>query len=176
MPLRVAPTAALDDATLRALRALVDAAFDGDFADQDWANALGGAHALWLEDGVPVAHGSVVERRLWHDGRALRAGYVEAMAVRAGCRRRGLGGAVLGALEDVIRGRWDVGALSATEEAIPFYLARGWRRWRGPTAVRTAAGDERTPDDDGGVFVLELGTPLDLDGPLTCDWRPGDVW
>ena len=176
MPLRVAPTAALDDPTLRAIRALVDAAFDGDFADEDWANALGGTHALVIEDGVPVAHGSVVERRLWHAGRALRGGYVEAMAVRADQRRRGHGAAVLAALEAEIGRRWDLGALSATEQAIPFYLARGWRRWRGPTAVRTAAGDQRTPDDDGGVFVREFATPLDLDGPLTCDWRPGDVW
>jgi aminoglycoside 2'-N-acetyltransferase I len=36
----------------------------------------------------------------------------------------------------------------------------------------------RTAEEDGSVLVLRTpvtGT-LDLTGPLTCDWRPGDVW
>jgi hypothetical protein len=35
-----------------------------------------------------------------------------------------------------------------------------------------------TPDDDGFVMVrLTPSTPpLDLDGPLVCDRRHGDVW
>jgi hypothetical protein len=32
----------------------------------------------------------------------------------------------------------------------------------------------RTPQDDGSVLVL--GGELDLDAPLVCDWRSGDVW
>ncbi len=59
---------------------------------------------------------------------------------------------------------------------MPFYSARGWRRWEGPTCALTPDGVVRTPDEDGGVFVLPGDVPLDLSGTLTCDWRDGDVW
>ncbi len=80
------------------------------------------------------------------------------------------------ALERVVRGAYDLGALSATGEAAGFYAARGWRPWQGPTCALTPAGVLRTQDEDGGVHVLEVALPLDLSGELTCDWRDGDVW
>ncbi|MDP9464708.1 MAG: aminoglycoside 2'-N-acetyltransferase, partial [Actinomycetota bacterium] len=73
---RTAHTADLEPATLSAARTLLDDAFAGGFADTDWAHALGGMHALAYQDGDLVGHASVVERRLLHGGRALRAGYV----------------------------------------------------------------------------------------------------
>ena len=161
----------LSGGELGAIRALLDAAFD-DFAEADWRHALGGVHAIVRERGEIVAHGAVVERRLTHAGRALRTGYVEGVAVRADSRRRGHGAAVMRALERIIRERHEPGALSTTESGEPFYRALGWRRWRGPTY----AGGARTPDDDGGVYVLPVGVSIDLDGPLGCDLRDGDPW
>jgi aminoglycoside 2'-N-acetyltransferase I len=174
--LRTAHTADLDASSLAAARALLDQAFRGDFSDDDWDHALGGVHALVWEGGDPIAHASLVQRRLLHRGRALRAGYVEAVGVRPDRRRRGHGGAVMEALERVLRRAYDVGALSATEDGLGFYAARGWMRWRGPTSALTPAGIERTEDDDGSVHVLPLTVALDLDGELTCDWRDGEVW
>ena len=80
------------------------------------------------------------------------------------------------ALERVIRGAYDLGALGATDEAASFYAARGWRLWQGPSSALTPAGVERTEDEDGSIYVLPLTIPLDLAGELTCDWRDGDVW
>ena len=44
--------------------------------------------------------------------------------------------------------------------------------------MRTDDGDRRTPEEEGDILVLE--TPawpgLDVTAPLSCDWRPGDVW
>ena len=59
-----------------------------------------------------------------------------------------------------------------------FYERLGWRTWRGPAFVRTPDGARRTPDEEGFILVLETVTspPLDLDAPISCDWRPGDVW
>jgi aminoglycoside 2'-N-acetyltransferase I len=60
-----------------------------------------------------------------------------------------------------------------------FYERLGWERWRGPTSVRAAEGERRTPEEDGYVMILRTpGTPadLDVDAPISCDWRPGDVW
>jgi len=143
---------------------------------EDWEHALGGVHALVWEGAELIGHASLIQRRLLHGGRALRAGYREGVGVRADRRGRGHGGAMMARLERVLRGAYDLGALSVTDEARDFYLARGWTRWRGPTSALTPAGIARTADDDGGVYVLPLTVPLDLAGELICDWRDGDVW
>lgn len=173
---RTAHTADLEPATLGAARALLDAVFEGDMSDHDWEHALGGVHALVWEDDELIGHGSVVQRRLLHDGRALRAGYVEGVAVRADRRRRGHGAALMRALERVVRRAYDLGALGATDLAADFYATLGWQRWRGPTSALTPAGVVRTPDEDGSIHVLPVTRPLDLAGALTCDWREGDPW
>ncbi len=39
-------------------------------------------------------------------------------------------------------------------------------------------GERRTPDDDPYIMVLRTPSspPLDITAPISCDWRPGDVW
>ena len=172
---RTAHTADLDAATLRAARALLYEVFD-DMTEDDWEHSLGGVHALAYDDGELVGHAAVGQRRLLHGGRALRAGYVEGVGVRAARRRRGHGAAMMEALERVVRGAYELGALGATDEAARFYAARGWERWRGPLSAMTPGGIARTPDEDGAIYVLPGAAELDLDGELTCDWRDGDVW
>jgi aminoglycoside 2'-N-acetyltransferase I len=173
---RVAHTADLDASTLTAARGLLDAVFGDEMTEEDWEHALGGVHALAWEDGELVGHASVVQRRLVHGGRALRAGYVEGVGVRADRRGHGHGAAVMEPLERVIRRAYDLGALGASDEGATFYAARGWQRWEGPLSALTPSGVVRTPDEDGGVLVLPAGAPLDLAAPLACDWRDGDVW
>jgi aminoglycoside 2'-N-acetyltransferase I len=177
--LRLAHTSELDDATLTAARALLFEVFPGDMEDSDWEHALGGIHALAYDgDDALVGHASVIQRRLIHAGHALRAGYVEGVAVREAHRRRGIATALMTALEEVITNAYDLGALGATDLAVPFYTARGWLRWRGPSWALTPSGVVRTADEDGAIYILPLpnGAPLDLNGPLMADWRDGDVW
>jgi aminoglycoside 2'-N-acetyltransferase I len=176
--LRLAHTSELDDATLGAARALVYEVFPDDMQDTDWEHALGGVHALAYEDDVLVGHASVIQRRLIHAGHALRAGYVEAVAVREDHRREGIGTALMTAIEEVIANAYDLGALGATDLAVPFYSSRGWLRWRGPSWALTPNGIVRTADEDGAIHILPLptGPPLHLDDPLMADWREGDVW
>jgi aminoglycoside 2'-N-acetyltransferase I len=174
--LRTAHTADLDSATLDAARALFWAEFDGDLNEHDWEHALGGMHALVWEDGELIGHASVIQRRMLHGGRALRTGYVEGVAVRGDRRRRGHGAAMMAALERVIRGAYDLGALASTDEGMPLYAARGWQVWQGPLRVLTPSGIEPTPEEAGSIHVLPVATALDLTGALTCDWRDGDVW
>src|SRR5687768_1301245 len=95
---RIAHTAHVDAASRRAARALLDDVFE-DMTDHDWEHALGGIHALVWEEGELIGHASLIQRRLLHGGRALRTGYVEAVAVRADRRRRGHGAAMMEALE-----------------------------------------------------------------------------
>ena len=172
---RVAHTADLSPADLAAVRELLDAAFDGDFSDEDWDHTLGGVHALAWSGDVLVGHAAVVQRRFVHRDRALRTGYVEGVAVLDEHRRRGIGAAVMAPVERVIRSAYELGALSSSEIGIPFYEARGWQLWQGETWSMTTEGRERTADDDDSVYVLPTAA-VDLGEPLTCDWRDGDVW
>ncbi|GAA2792626.1 GNAT family N-acetyltransferase [Kitasatospora sp. CM 4170] len=170
-----AHTAELDGAQPAAVRSLLADVF-GEFSDEDWEHTLGGVHALAREDGELIGHAAVVQRRLLHDGRALRAGYVEGVGVRADRQGRGHGAALMAALETAIVRAYDLGALCAADEAADFYAARGWQCWRGPLSALTPAGLRPTPEEDGAVFVLPGAAPLDLAGALACDWRDGDLW
>jgi aminoglycoside 2'-N-acetyltransferase I len=174
--LRLACTWELDPDTLAAARDLVLRVFAPDIEPADWDHALGGVHVLIEEDGAVIGHAAVVLRRLVHAGRALRCGYVEGVAVDVDARRRGHGRALMTAVGEVLRGGYELGALGATDAAVRLYERHGWARWRGPLSALTPDGIRPTPADQGAVFVLPITVPLELDEPLTCDWRDGDVW
>ena len=88
----------------------------------------------------------------------------------------GLGTQVMHEIDAEIVERYELGALGTG--AHHFYERLGWQVWRGPLSVRTDDGDRRTPEEEGDILVLE--TPawpgLDVTAPLSCEWRPGDVW
>jgi aminoglycoside 2'-N-acetyltransferase I len=173
---RLVHTSDLDVETREGARRMVIEAFGGEFTDSDWEHALGGMHALICLRGALIAHGAVVQRRLIHRDIALRCGYLEAVAVREDWRGQGLAVAVMDALEQVLRGAYELGALCASDAGRPIYAARGWLPWRGPSAVLTPTGVTPTPEEDGTLFVLPISVDLDTEAELTCDWRPGDVW
>lgn len=196
--IRWVPTWLLTPTRATQVRALLDAAFAGSVEETDWEHALGGLHALAFTDPVGgrgrpdgdrgdrdqtdgdtrlvIGHAALVLRRLLYHGRALRCGYVEAVAVAPGWQRRGVGTALMAKIETAIRGGYEVGALGTTEQGRRLYLARGWQAWRGPTATLTPTGIQPTPHQDGAVLVWPGPVELDLDAPLTSDWRAGDPW
>lgn len=151
-------------------------AFAGDFSEDDWEHALGGMHAVIYHHGAIIAHAAVIQRRLIYRGSALRCGYVEGVAVREDWRGQGLVRALLDGVEQVMRGAYQLGALSSTVQARRLYASRGWLPWRGNTLVLSPTGPVRTPEDDGTVFVLPIEVQLDTKEELMCDWRNGDVW
>ena len=174
--IQIEHTANVERAVLARSRQLLDLVFDGEMTDADWEHALGGVHAIAWHGDVLVGHASVIQRRLMHGGRALRAGYVEGVGVHPAWQRQGAGGRMMAALEQIIAGAYDLGALGATDEAVSLYEHRGWLKWLGPTSAITPAGIVRTIAEDGCIYVLPGGSSLDLHGELTCDWRDGDVW
>jgi aminoglycoside 2'-N-acetyltransferase I len=173
---RLIHTADLDHETREGARRMVIEAFEGEFSDADWEHALGGMHALICHHGALIAHGAVVQRRLLYQDTALRCGYLEGVAVREDWRGQGLGTAIMDALEQVLRGAYQIGALSSSDDAREMYIARGWLPWQGQTSTLQPAGRTRTPDDDRSLFVLPIGVELDTTAEITCDWRDGDVW
>jgi aminoglycoside 2'-N-acetyltransferase I len=176
---RLVDTGDITPGELRAIRALCDAAWadlDEPFADDDWNHALGGVHAVLEDRGEIVAHGSVVPRTLRAGGLDVPTGYVEAVATLPERQRRGYGSAVVRALNGHIDATLPLGALCT---GVPvFYERLGWRLWSGPTSVLVDGVARRTPDEDGTVMVrfTPSSPPIDPSEPISCDWRPGEVW
>jgi aminoglycoside 2'-N-acetyltransferase I len=178
---RILPTDALSGAEASEIRALLDAAFGSDpeerFTDDDWEHAIGGVHVVADVGARVVAHASVVERELHVAGLPLRTGYVEAVAVEPARQGQGIGTLVIGHVNRIVVDRgFAIGALGTGSQH--FYERLGWETWRGPSSVRTADGEQPTPDDDGYIMVLRTpaSPPLELDAPISCDWRIGDAW
>lgn len=177
---RRASTQDLTASEIAAIRDHMVVAFGSDeeeaFTDDDWEHAIGGVHFVLALDGEIVAHASVVERELHVDGRALKTGYVEAVATAPGRQGAGFGSLVMAEVNAYIRDTFELGALGTGRQR--FYERLGWRTWSGPSAVRTDEGARPTPEDDGYIMVLATPTtpPLDLGATITCEWRPGDVW
>ena len=177
--IRRIPTAELTPGEIDAVRAILFAAFGDDpeeaFTEPDWEHALGGIHVVGDLDSRIVAHASVVPRQIHVGGWPLATGYVEAVAVQPGEQRSGLGTAVMRIVGEIVAD-YELGMLGTGEHG--FYERLGWRTWRGPSSVRMANGERATPEDDGYLMVLMTPTspPLDLDAPISCEWRSGDVW
>jgi aminoglycoside 2'-N-acetyltransferase I len=173
---RAVTSAGLRPAEVAALRHLFDTAWEMRFTPEDWDHAFGGVHFLVEEDGAIVAHASIVPRELWTADRSLATGYVEAVAVRPDRQGLGHGTAVMREVTDHIDATYELGALDTGSHA--FYERLGWVVWKGPTFVRADGGLFPTPEEDGNVLIrLTPRSPLlDLSAPISCEWRPGDVW
>jgi aminoglycoside 2'-N-acetyltransferase I len=178
--IRSLPTDALSPDDDARIRDLLTAAFSrdqhGGFTWDDWLHAIGGVHFVLERDGEVIGHASVVERNLEIDGRPIRTGYIEAVAVLPSLQRRGFGTALMRAVNDHVAAGYDLGALGTGSQ--PFYERLGWQIWRGPTSVRVDGATQPTPDEDGYIMVLRTPTspPFELTEPISCDWRPGDAW
>lgn len=126
-------------------------------------------------DGELVTHGCWVTRWLQPEGLpSLKTAYVEAVATAHGHRGRGFAAALMRRIAAEVRD-FELAALSPF--SAPWYAQLGWEAWRGPLFARTAAGLERSADDEE-VMILRLPAtpPLDLLAPLSIEWRPGEVW
>lgn len=178
--MRQLTTPELGDRLEGEIRSLLWAAFaddeHGGFTEDDWQHGLGGMHFVMALDGSIVGHASVVERRLEIAGRAVRTGYVEAVAIAPSVQRRGLGTILMREVNDHVLANFELGALGTGSHA--FYERLGWRTWQGPSGVRTARGLVPTPDEDGYILILATPTSPTLrpSDPISCEWRAGDVW
>lgn len=178
--LRRLSTDELTPADVLGIRRMLQGAFgneeDERFTDDDWEHAIGGVHFVLDIGGEVVAHASVVERDIHLGDRPFRTGYVEAVAAAPDRQGAGLGSLLMTEVTSWIRTHFELGALGTGRHR--FYERLGWLAWAGPSYVRATDGPRRTPDEDGNILVLRTPSSpaLDLGAPISCDWRPGDVW
>lgn len=185
MQVRRLATDELTSGELAIIHALMTVAFaedeHGGFTDDDWQHAVGGTHFLLEDDDAHghrriVGHASVVERDIHVGGRPLHTGYVEAVAIEPASQRQGLGSRLMAVVNEHVDAGFELGVLGTGSQ--PFYERLGWAIWPGHAFVRTEAGDRATPDEDGYIMVRRTPrTPILRDAdPISCEWRPGDVW
>lgn len=133
-----------------------------------------GVHLLGWSGPALVSHLMWVDRPLYLEGREpLRSAYVELVATRKRDQRHRYATRLMERLALEIHG-YDLGALSPSETSL--YGRIGWEKWRGALLVRKGQTVEATPDEELMVLRLPGSPALDLDAPLSVDWRPGEVW
>lgn len=167
-------TADLSGSNLAAIIALCDAAFEEETGP--YFGAIGpGEHLIGWDGPELVSHLMWVSRWLQPQGiEPIRTAYIELVATTFAARGRGYATRLLEAAPPLLHG-FDLAALSPATENL--YLRLGWTFWRGPLSSRSNGAFTSTPEDR--VMILRLpGTPhaLDVDDPLSVEWRPGEVW
>ncbi|MBY0497196.1 MAG: GNAT family N-acetyltransferase [Cyanobacteria bacterium] len=176
MPLSISAveSQAISPSTLLEICELCTEAYEGDFTGV--FETLGpGVHVIGRFEGQIVSHAMWVARALQPGRhRPLRTAYVEAVATKPRFQHRGFARQILEQLAQEIRS-YELGALSPSDAA--FYARLGWELWRGPLFIRTGAGLVPTPDEPVMILRLE-NTPVDLDlnEPLSAEWRAGELW
>jgi aminoglycoside 2'-N-acetyltransferase I len=134
-------------------------------------------HILGWLDGQLVTHGMWVTRWLQvGDDPLLHTAYVEGVVTELAYRNRGLATAVMQRIAHEIKD-YELGGLSPF--SVAYYKRLGWEKWRGPLFIRSETGLIKTPTMEGEcVMILRLPQtpPLNLDAPLSAEWRPGELW
>ena len=171
--LETAPGNALADVDRREVIALCNRAYQEDL-ESLFNTFVGATHVIGYHQHSMVSHAMWVTRWLQcGDMSSLRTAYVEMVATDPDFEGRGFATAVMKRLAADIVG-FDLGALSPADSGI--YARLGWVSWAGPLFIRSSGGLLPTPGE--GVMVLHLpGTPpLDLEAPLSAEWREGELW
>jgi aminoglycoside 2'-N-acetyltransferase I len=173
LAIQVIPSRDLTPAALSEILTLCNLAFEEDLAPL-FALYADPVHVLGSLAGELVSHAMWVTRWLQQaDGPLLHTAYVEWVATHPDHQRRGFAGALMNRLASEVSG-YDLSALSPA--TVAFYARLGWLLWRGPLSIRQ--GTHRLPTPDEAVMVLPLARSpaLDLDAPLSAEWREGELW
>ncbi len=169
----VYPSAELPPTLREELREMLRAAY-GEEMDEYLALLADPVHVVAMIDGHPVSHALWVTRWLAPGDMApLETAYVEMVGTWPHQERRGYASAVMRRLAQEIS-HYSLGGLSPSRP--DFYVRLGWELWRGPLFIRTEDGLMLEPDT---VMILRTAhtPPLDLDWPLSAEWRPGsELW
>jgi len=168
-----ATSARLGAGSMAEIHRLCEAAY-GTAMTSYFADIGPGEHLLGRLDGVLVSHLMWVTRWLEPEGaRPLRTAYVELVATDPVHERRGFATRLLRHLVPLFD-EYELAALSPATERL--YLRLGWEYWRGPLAVRRDGALLPTPDERMMIRRLPRTPVLDLDAPLSIEWRPGEIW
>jgi aminoglycoside 2'-N-acetyltransferase I len=173
MRIEIIPAGELEPDLLASILDMCNRAYEEDL-NELFATFSDPTHVLCYLDGVLASHAMWVTRWLQAgDGPLLRTAYVEMVATEPHLQRRGCASAVMRRLAEAITD-YDLGALDPSEPA--FYARLGWTLWRGPLFIRSPEGLIAMPDERVMILPLPKTPPLDLEQPLSAEWREGELW
>ena len=163
----------LTDEQRSAIHALCNRAYEEDLTSL-FNTFTEATHVLAYLDGSIVSHAMWVTRWLQPgDGLYLHTAYVEMVATDPNLQRRGFATVVMRRLAEAISD-FELGGLCPA--APELYAKLGWVFWRGPLFIRIPGGLLSTPDEEVMILRLPKTPVLDLDLPLSAEWREGEVW
>jgi aminoglycoside 2'-N-acetyltransferase I len=173
LEIKLAEVGALSPAEWAEVLAMCNRAYEEDL-ESLFETFEGSTHVLGSLSGSIVSHAMWVTRWLQPgNGPLLRTAYVEMVATDPPYQRRGYASQVMLRLGEAITD-FDLGGLCP---AIPLMYARlGWEFWRGPLFIRRAGRLILTPDEEVMILRLPRTPPLDLEAPLSIEWREGELW
>ena len=135
---------------------------------------INATHVLGYYDELLVCHALWVTRHLQAENYPpMRTAYVEAVATEAMYRKRGFASSIMKYLINEIQD-YELAALSPF--SVEYYERLGWEFWRGELSIRTGEGLVRTPDEEVMIFRLPKTPSLNVNDPLSAEWREGEVW
>jgi len=135
---------------------------------------INATHVLGYYDELLVCHALWVTRHLQAENYPpMRTAYVEAVATEAMYRKRGFASSIMKYLINEIQD-YELAALSPF--SVEYYERLGWEFWRGELSIRTSEGLVRTPDEEVMIFRLPKTPSLNVNDPLSAEWREGEVW
>lgn len=103
----------------------------------------------------------------------LRTAYVEAVATDERYRRQGFASAIMKRVAEETS-QFDLGALCTGSP--DFYARLGWQLWQGPLFIRAKEGLIATPNEQVMILFMPNTPVLNLDSPLSAEWREGELW
>ena len=192
LTIQVIAAADVTPALLAEIQTLCRRAYAGENLAPLWAAYTADFYVVGFVDGLAVSHAMVVTRWLQAGtGPLLRTAYVELVATLPEFQGRGFASAVMARLGTAIAAAgYDLGGLCPADTQL--YRRLGWEYWRGPLFIRppesqgkagreraasTAAGLIPTPEERVMILRLPGTPPLDLDLPLSAEWRAGgELW
>ena len=142
-------------------------------------------HVLARMGRMLVGHGMIVTRWLQAgSGPLLRTAYIELVATAQANRNQGIGARMMKEVAWYAAAiPYDLAALCPADTSLYGHL--GWEYWLGPLFIRPRGNSEQMetpaliPTLEERVMILRLPStpPLDLDQPLSAEWRGGgELW
>ncbi|MBC7877598.1 MAG: GNAT family N-acetyltransferase [Anaerolineales bacterium] len=132
-------------------------------------------HLLGYSDGVLVSHALWVTRYLQAGtDPIMHTAYIEAVATDSNYRNRGFAASLMKHLIGEIQD-YELAALSPF--SVEYYGRLGWEIWHGPLFIRTHDELLTSPNNEEVmIFRLPKTPALDLNAPLSAEWRAGELW
>lgn len=132
-------------------------------------------HVLGYFDEKLVCHALWVTRYLQPEGLPLlRTAYVEAVATHPEFQHRGFASMIMRKVVEEIQD-FDITGLAPFN--VDYYARLGWELWRGQMFERSDDRLIASPADERVMIYRSTKTPeLDLDAPISVEWRVGEVW